>query len=94
MPNRIIKESICKSETLNRLSADEEVFFYRLLVNCDDYGRFSADPDLLASLLYPRKRTLQSSFVESWLHTLANVGLVVLYSNSGNMLLQVATWDN
>lgn len=93
MPNRIIKESICKSETLNRLSAEEEVFFYRLLVNCDDYGRFSADPDLLASLLYPRRRTLRSSTVANWLNALANVGLVILYQNNGDTLLQVTTWD-
>lgn len=93
MPNRIIKESICKSDTLNHLSAEAEVFFYRLLVNCDDYGRFSADPDLLASLLYPRKRSLRSSTVKKWLQEVANVGLVIIYKHGGDMLLQVRTWD-
>ena len=93
MPNRIIKESICKSDTLNHLSAEAEVFFYRLLVNCDDYGRFSADPDLLASLLYPRKRSLRSSTVKKWLQEVTNVGLVIIYKHGGDMLLQVRTWD-
>ena len=38
MPNRVIKESICTSDTLDHLSADEERFFYRLLVQVDDFG--------------------------------------------------------
>lgn len=42
MPNRIIKESICVSESIDSLSWFDEVFFYRLIVNCDDYGRLDA----------------------------------------------------
>lgn len=40
MPNRMIKESICTSETLAQLTPEEERLFYRLLVNADDFGRF------------------------------------------------------
>ena len=32
MPNRIIKESICRSEEIDSLSWFEEVLFYRLIV--------------------------------------------------------------
>lgn len=38
MPSRIIKESICTSETLAALSAEAERLFYRIIVKCDDYG--------------------------------------------------------
>lgn len=38
MPNRIIKEGICANEQIDRLTAFEETFFYRLIVNVDDYG--------------------------------------------------------
>lgn len=44
MPNRIIKESICTSDTLSRLSDFQENFFYRLIVSVDDYGRLDARP--------------------------------------------------
>lgn len=94
MPNRIIKESICKSDTIDSLTAQEEVFFYRLLVNCDDYGRFSADPDLLASYLFPRKRSLKSSSVKKWLNKLVSSGLVTVYEHDGGAYLQVTTWAN
>ena len=36
MPNRILKESVCTSDSVNKLSWFEEVLFYRLIVNCDD----------------------------------------------------------
>jgi len=93
VPNRIIKESICRSENINQLSAGAEVFFYRLIVNCDDYGRFSADPDLLASLLYPRKRSLKTSTVKKWLNEVAKAGLIIIYENGGETFIQVRTWD-
>ena len=36
MPNRIIKESIRTSDSINDLTWFEEVLFYRLMVSCDD----------------------------------------------------------
>ena len=53
MPNRIIKESICVSEQIDALSTVEEVTFYRLLVNCDDYGCFDAREKVVKSRLFP-----------------------------------------
>lgn len=53
MPDRIIKESICTSDTLNALSDFEERFWWRLVVNCDDYGRFDARTAVLKSRLFP-----------------------------------------
>ena len=35
MPSRILKESICTSESLAYLSAEAEVLFYRLIVKAD-----------------------------------------------------------
>ena len=55
MPNRILKESICTSDEIETLSAFQETFFYRLIVNCDDYGRMDARPKILASKLFPLK---------------------------------------
>ena len=53
MPNRIIKESICTSENVDRLTAFQETAFVRLIVNCDDFGRFFGNPKILASRLFP-----------------------------------------
>ena len=51
MPNRIIKESICRSEEIDSLSWFEEVLFYRLIVTCDDFGRYDGRASREAAFL-------------------------------------------
>ena len=94
MPNRIIKESVCSSETIDRLSWFEEVFFYRLLVTCDDFGRFDARPAVLKSRLFPLKAHVTPRAVQAALQKLSEVGLVSLYAVDGKPLLQLVTWQN
>lgn len=94
MSNRIIKESVCSSETIDRLSWFEEVFFYRLLVNCDDFGRFDARPAILKSRLFPLKDGITVTTIDSALQKLSAVGLVTLYAVEGKPLLQLATWQD
>lgn len=55
MPNRIIKESILTSTSIDALDDSAEIFFYRLLVIADDQGRFLASPGYLFSALFPLK---------------------------------------
>ena len=55
MPNRIIKESICRSDSIDSLSWFEEVLFYRLIVVCDDYGRFDGRPAVVKGSCFPLK---------------------------------------
>ena len=94
MPNRILKESICESEKVNRLAWHEEVFFYRLIVNCDDYGRFDARPKILRTRLFPLKiGDMTESTVQSILQKLAVAGLVLLYEYGGRPYLQLTTWE-
>ena len=44
MPNRIIRQSICTSESMAALSWFEQVLFLKLIVSADDYGRYDALP--------------------------------------------------
>ena len=92
MPNRILKESICTSDSIDKLSAFEETLFYRLIVNCDDYGRFDGRPKIIASKLYPLK-DIRSTQIESALRTLTSAELVILYEVDGKPFLQMKTWD-
>ena len=92
MPNRILKESICTSDSIDQLSAFEETVFYRLIVNCDDYGRFDGRPKIIASRLFPLK-DIRSTQIESALRTLTSAELVILYEVDGKPFLQMKTWD-
>ncbi|MCL2751078.1 MAG: DnaD domain protein [Coriobacteriia bacterium] len=93
MPNRILKESICGSETIDQLTQLEEVFFYRLLVNCDDFGRMDARAKILKAKLFPLKDNMTLKSIEDGLRVLATVGLVVLYKVDGKPFLQLPTWE-
>ena len=93
MPDRIIKESICTSDTLNQLSDFEERFWNRLIVNCDDYGRFDARVAILKGRLFPLMDGKTLKNITDALQTLASVGLVKLYEVDGKPFLQVVTWE-
>lgn len=92
MPNRVIKESICTSENIDQLTAFQETFFFRLIVNCDDFGRMDARPKILASRLYPLK-DVRNAQIEDALRALSSAELVILYEIDGKPFLQMKTWD-
>ena len=91
MPNRIIKESICTSENIDQLTDFQETFFYRLMVNCDDYGRFDARPKILSSRLYPL-RSVPVEDVSEALAALEDADLITVYKVDGHAYLQMKTW--
>ena len=91
MPNRIIKESICTSEEIDHLTPEQEVFFYRLMVNVDDYGLLDARPKILASKCFPLK-SVDTKKIEAWLQALAGVGLINRYEVEGLPYLAIAKW--
>lgn len=93
MPNRILKESICASDTIDGLSWFEEVLFYRLIVNCDDYGRYDGRPSIIKNRLFPLKENLTIKAVSAALDSLANAGLVTLYEFEGKPFLYLPTWN-
>lgn len=95
MPNRILREGICSSETINSLSADEEVFFYRLLVVCDDYGLMDARIAILKAKCFPLRTEKQvtEKQLQNWLKGLRVAGLINQYESAGKPYLCVAKWD-
>lgn len=92
MPNRILRESICTSDSIDRLSWFEEALFYRLIVSCDDFGRFDGRAAVIKSRLFPLKENLTLKTVETALHGLANAGLITLYMFEGKRFLCLPTW--
>lgn len=94
MPNRILKESICTSDSIDSLGWFEEVLFYRLIVNCDDYGRFDGRPAIIKNRLFPLKENLTAKTVAGAIEKLASAGLVTLYAFEGKPYLYLPTWNH
>ena len=92
MSNRIIKESICKSDEIDQLSWFEEVLFYRLIVNCDDFGRFDGREKVIKGYCFPLK-DIAFSDITTAIQNLAAHGLLVKYEVKGKPVLQLSSWE-
>jgi len=92
MPNRIIKESICYSDDIDKLSSFEETVFYRLIVRVDDYGRIDARPSFLRSLLFATKQGVTEKNIKEAVAQMASLGLVRLYEVDGKSFLMFPKW--
>lgn len=87
-----MKDSICTSDNVDQLSAFEETFFYRLIVNCDDYGRMDARAKILAARLFPLKG-LKEAQINDALRALSDADLIKVYEVDGKPYLQMKTWE-
>ena len=93
MPNRILKETICTSDSIDQLGWFEECLFYRLIVNCDDYGRFDGRAAIIKNRLFPLKENITIKTVENAIGKLASAELVTLYVFEGKPYLYLPTWN-
>lgn len=92
MPNRIIKESICTSEDIDALSDGAECFFYRLTVNCDDYGLMDARMPIIKAKCYPLK-SIDINRIHLFLEELESRGLISLYEVDERPYLRLTSWS-
>ena len=93
MPNRILKESICTSDSIDALTWFEECLFYRLIVNCDDFGRFDGRVAVIKNRLFPLKENLTLKTVSDAINNLARAGLVMPYECDGKPFLYLPSWN-
>ena len=92
MPNRLLKEGIVDSSLIDNLTAEEEVFFYRLLVVSDDFGRMDARTAILKSRCFPLKE-FKTEKIDGWLRSLVRHGLVTMYKVDDKPYLQILKWE-
>jgi len=92
MPNRIIKDSICRSESYRFLTLFQRDFFIRLIVTVDDFGRYDARSKILKGLMYPLD-SITDTMIDEALQALSTVGLVDLYAVGGRPILQLTSWS-
>lgn len=89
-----MKETICTSENLNSLDPESEVFLYRLIVTCDDYGIFFANSSILRAKCYPlRIDKIKDKDIDKWLAALVDANMIFLYEYEGRKYLKLAKWD-
>lgn len=92
MPSRIIKQSICTSESMASLTWFEQVLFIRLIVSADDYGRFDARPAIIRGALFPLDDGVTVKAIRDALHKLSTQGMINLYEVGGKPTLELTAW--
>src|SRR3712207_5583453 len=81
MPNRILREGILKSDAVNKLGLEAELFYRRLISVVDDYGKFDARPAILRAACYPlRVDQVSEMNIAQWLAEIEAAGLILLYA--------------
>ena len=93
MPNRVIKETICTSEQIDQLTPFEEITFYRLIVNADDYGCFDGREKIIAARLFPL-RQINPAELAAAIDKMVGIGLIERYSVGGKPYIWFPTWSN
>lgn len=93
MPNRILKESIRTSKSINALSDFQFRLWIHLITYVDDFGRGSAEPDILKGFVFPRRKSVTEATVKMALIELANMGLIHLYEVDGDSYLCLRNWE-
>ncbi len=89
MPNRIIREGWLDSSRVNDLDAESERFFLRLCLRADDFGRYSGNPVLLKSMLFPVNGGVKVSQIVRWIGSCSCAGLVRPYTVDGKEHLEI-----
>ena len=80
------------SETIDALTWFEEVFFYRLMVKCDDFGRCDGRLKIIKGHCFPLKDITEEE-LDKALNKLSLVGLIRRYTVSGHPYIQFVTWE-
>ena len=93
MPNRLLKESIRTSKSVNLLTDFQFRLWVHLITFADDYGRGSADPELIKGLCFPRRKGITEAQLRSALSDLANTGMIVLYEVDGDSFFYFPNWE-
>ena len=81
------------SEKIEQLSVGAEVFFTRLIMKADDYGRFNANLLILRSMLFPLKLDVTPENIETWLKECSSAELVEVYESDGKRVVEIQNFD-
>lgn len=94
MPNRMIKDTIRTSKSVNAMTDFQFRLWIYLITYVDDYGRGSADPELLKGFVFPRRKNVTEATIEKTLADLATMGSIVLYEVGGESYLYFPNWSD
>ena len=88
-----IRLSLCRSESLNRLSYFDQCLFFRLIVLADDFGRFDARPAIIKGSGFPLDQSATPEEIMAGLARIESEGMIQIYEVEGKSYLQMSAWN-
>lgn len=93
MPDRMLRESIITSKVINSLSDFQYRVWIQLILYVDDYGRGSADPEILKGQAFTCRSRITLADIEKALADLAGKGCIFLYEVDGKSYFCFPNWS-
>ena len=87
MANRILRDWTF-SENVDSLSYESEVFFTRLIMKADDYGKFHGSEKLLKAALFPL-RNVSSNQLQKMISECVKSGIIITYTIDSKQYIQI-----
>ena len=92
MPSRMLRDSMKLSRKINNLSDFQFRVWIHLILTADDYGRGYADPELVKTLAFPRRKRVTEKDIHDALTEMAGTGCILLYEADGESYFCFPNW--
>ena len=92
MPDRMLRESIITNKKINSLSDFQYRVWIHLILYADDYGRGSADPEVLKGQAFTCRKRVTIAAIANALADLASMGCISLYEVDGKSYFCFPNW--
>lgn len=93
MANRVLRDSLLTNRKLEKLDWFQQTLFIRLILACDNFGRYYAAPDILRGRLFSVSSQVTQELVARAMARLEEVGFLVTYPVRGELYCQLPGWD-
>lgn len=89
----MFKETILTSKKINQLTDFQYRVWSHLILYVDDYGRGSADAELIKCFAFPRRKRIAEADIAKALADLAGMGCILLYEVDGESYFCFPNWS-
>jgi len=93
MSDRLIRESMHRSEKISELSDFQFRLWVNLITYVDDYGRGDARSKIIKGTCFPLRERISCADIDSALRKMADMGCICLYEVDGKPYLCFPNWE-
>ena len=93
MPNRVIRDSILTSRQVGQLDWFQQALLVRLILSCDDYGRYFAAPDIIRNRFFCIYPWVTQDQVTQGMERLEELGFIITYRVEGELYCAFPQWS-